>query len=89
MDLCGVSLDQSLAHPLNLLGSTARNGRFLDNDLGGGRDLGNSAGGELKVAALSVATNNIAKYSLQVGSESRSNTGLLGGGVNGNKDEAI
>lgn len=34
----------------SLLGGSARDGRLLNDDLGGGRNLGNSSGSELEVA---------------------------------------
>lgn len=73
----------------SLLGGPAWDGGLLDDDLGRGRDLGNSSGSELEVAIISDRTFLFRlKDSLQVSSEASSDTRLFGGGVDGNEDEA-
>ena len=73
---------------LSLLGSPAWDGRLLDDNLGGGRDLGNSSGSELEVANHQRSSQHICSDLLQVSSEASSDTRLFGGGVDGNEDEA-
>jgi hypothetical protein len=73
---------------INLLGSPAWDGRLLDDNLGRGRDLGNSSGSELEVANHQRSSRRICPDLLQVSSEASSDTRLFGGGVDGNEDEA-
>ena len=57
----------------NSLGGPAGNGRFLDNDLGAGRDLGNSSGSQLD--------------KVQVSGETSTETRLLGRSVDRDEDQ--
>lgn len=57
------------------LGGAAGDGRLLDDNLRRGRDLSDAAGSELE--------------EVEVGSESGSDTRLLGGGVDRDEDEAV
>lgn len=63
----------SLEDSSHRLGSSTRNSRFLNNDLGRGRNFGNSSGSQLDV--------------VQVGSESSTETTLLSRGVNGDENQ--
>jgi hypothetical protein len=72
----------------SLLGSPTWDSGLLDDNLGGGRDLGNSSGSELEVADRQRSLLHICPDLLQVSSEASSDTRLFGGGVDGNEDEA-
>jgi hypothetical protein len=73
----------------SLLGSPTWDSGLLDDNLGRGGDLGNSSGSELEVANHQRSSRRIGPDLLQVSSEASSDTRLFGGGVDGNKDEAV